>query len=100
MATAYQGPPARPKAIVGGDARCVSIAAASIIANVTRDRMCAVMHARSRSSASATRLLAQAHLAALDRHGDRHHRWISRPAPPSPYAAPVAEGLTRGANRW
>ena len=34
-----QASPARPAPIVKGDARCLSIAAASIIAKVTRDRM-------------------------------------------------------------
>lgn len=32
------------EAVVGGDARSVSIAAASVIAKVTRDRMCRIMH--------------------------------------------------------
>ena len=36
--------PCPGQAIVGGDGRSVSIAAASIIAKVTRDRMCLIMH--------------------------------------------------------
>jgi ribonuclease HII len=32
------------QAVVDGDARCLSIAAASIVAKVTRDRMCQIMH--------------------------------------------------------
>lgn len=40
-----QSLPMRAEAVIGGDALSFSIAAASIVAKVTRDRMCAVMHA-------------------------------------------------------
>lgn len=76
-------------AVIGGDASSVSIAAASILAKVTRDRMCAIMDcdapqfgfARHKGYASAQ------HLSALGLHGPcRHHR--------SGFA-PVAEALQR-----
>lgn len=38
------GLPCIGEAVVGGDALSLSIAAASIVAKVTRDRMCAIMH--------------------------------------------------------
>lgn len=69
--------PVPARAIVSGDARSLSIAAASILAKVTRDRMCAIMgveephfgFARHKGYGVA------AHLAALDQHGPgRHHR--------------------------
>ncbi len=73
-------PPALPcpgLALVGGDARSVSIAAASIIAKVTRDRMCEIMDrdAPSFGFAGHKGYGTAAHLAALVRHGPcRHHR--------------------------
>lgn len=64
-------------ALIGGDGRSVSIAAASIIAKVTRDRMCAIMDC----DAPQFGFLGHkgygtaAHLAALNLHGpSRHHR--------------------------
>jgi ribonuclease HII len=72
-----KGLPVPAEAIVSGDARSVSIAAASIIAKVTRDRMCGVMHEEEPHFG----FLAHkgygvaAHLEALDLHGPgRHHR--------------------------
>ena len=38
------GLPAPGEAVIGGDAASFSIAAASIVAKVTRDRMCQIMH--------------------------------------------------------
>lgn len=64
-------------ALIGGDGRSVSIAAASIIAKVTRDRMCAIMDcdAPHFGFAGHKGYGTAAHLAALDRHGPcRHHR--------------------------
>ncbi|ODT69551.1 MAG: ribonuclease HII [Pelagibacterium sp. SCN 63-23] len=64
-------------ALIGGDGRSVSIAAASIIAKVTRDRMCEIMDndAPSFGFAGHKGYGTAAHLAALDRHGPcRHHR--------------------------
>lgn len=72
-----RGLPVPAEAIVAGDARSVSIAAASIVAKVTRDRMCGIMHEEEPHFG----FLAHkgygvaAHLEALDRHGPgRHHR--------------------------
>lgn len=65
------------RALIGGDGRSVSIAAASIVAKVTRDRLCAVMEndapgfgfARHKGYGS------KAHMAALETLGPcRHHR--------------------------
>jgi len=64
-------------ALIGGDGRSVSIAAASIIAKVTRDRMCRIMDcdAPHFGFAGHKGYGTAAHLAALDRHGPcRHHR--------------------------
>ncbi len=64
-------------ALIGGDGRSVSIAAASIVAKVTRDRMCAIMDcdAPHFGFAGHKGYSTAAHLAALDRHGPcRHHR--------------------------
>jgi ribonuclease HII len=64
-------------ALIGGDGRSVSIAAASIIAKVTRDRMCEIMDcdAPHFGFAGHKGYSTAAHLAALDRHGPcRHHR--------------------------
>ena len=73
-------PPALPcpgLALIGGDGRSVSIAAASIVAKVTRDRMCAIMDcdAPHFGFSGHKGYGTAAHLAALDRHGPcRHHR--------------------------
>jgi len=69
--------PCPTETIIGGDARSVSIAAASIIAKVTRDRMCKVMDGEEPhfGFASHKGYSAPAHLAALTTHGPgRHHR--------------------------
>lgn len=74
--------PAPQQRIVGGDRRCAAIAAASIVAKVTRDRQMQEMHAHDprygfdRHKGYATR----AHLAALGRHGySPAHRRSFRP---------------------
>jgi len=73
-------PPALPcpgLALIGGDGRSVSIAAASIIAKVTRDRMCAIMDcdAPQFGFSGHKGYGTAAHLAALNLHGPcRHHR--------------------------
>ena len=76
------GLPAPQQRIVGGDRRCAAIAAASIVAKVTRDRQMQELHARDprygfdRHKGYATR----AHLAALGRHGySAAHRRSFRP---------------------
>jgi ribonuclease HII len=64
-------------ALIGGDGRSVSIAAASIVAKVTRDRMCQIMDcdAPSFGFAGHKGYGTAAHLSALDMHGPcRHHR--------------------------
>jgi ribonuclease HII len=64
-------------ALVGGDGRSVSIAAASIVAKVMRDRMCAVMHqdAPRFGFAGHKGYGTAAHMDALKAHGpSRHHR--------------------------
>ena len=68
--------------VVGGDRRCAAIAAASIVAKVTRDRQMRELHARDprygfdRHKGYATR----AHLVALGRHGySSAHRRSFRP---------------------
>ena len=65
------------RAVVGGDARCYSIACASIVAKVTRDRVMRALGLRhpeyhwSHNVGYAT----AAHLAGIDRHGiTPHHR--------------------------
>jgi ribonuclease HII len=63
--------------VIGGDARSVSIAAASIIAKVTRDRMCRIMDCEEPhfGFASHKGYSAPLHLRALAEHGPgRHHR--------------------------
>ena len=75
--------------VVGGDARCLSIAAASIIAKVTRDRIMVALHeelpgygfARHKGYGTA------AHLAALRRLGPSPHHRLS--------FAPVRESSTQ-----
>jgi len=69
--------PCATQAIVSGDARSASIAAASIIAKVTRDRMCQIMHCEEPHFGfdSHKGYAAPVHLAALTEHGPgRHHR--------------------------
>jgi len=69
--------PMRGQAIIDGDALSVSIAAASIVAKVTRDRMCQIMHrdAPLFGFAGHKGYSTPEHLAALDTHGPcRHHR--------------------------
>nr|WP_244465939.1 ribonuclease HII [Devosia soli] len=64
-------------ALIGGDGRSVSIAAASIVAKVMRDRMCAIMDcdAPHFGFAGHKGYSTAAHLAALTAHGPcRHHR--------------------------
>jgi ribonuclease HII len=71
------GLPCRGEAVVGGDGRSLSIAAASIVAKVTRDRMCAVMHCEEPHFGfdSHKGYSAPVHFAALDLHGPgRYHR--------------------------
>src|SRR6185437_7417719 len=65
------------RAVVGGDARCYSVACASIVAKVTRDRVMRALGSRhpeymwTRNVGYAT----AAHLAGIDRHGiSPHHR--------------------------
>ncbi|ODT47526.1 MAG: ribonuclease HII [Devosia sp. 63-57] len=71
------GLPCPGLALIGGDGRSVSIAAASIIAKVTRDRMCAVMDCDTPQFGFAGHkgYGTAAHLNALNTHGPcRHHR--------------------------
>lgn len=71
------GLPCPGLALIGGDGRSVSIAAASIVAKVVRDRMCAVMDcdAPHFGFAGHKGYGTAAHLAALSTHGPcRHHR--------------------------
>jgi ribonuclease HII len=68
----------RAEAIVGGDALVASISAASILAKVTRDRLCVEHEQRWPQYGFATHkgYSTAAHLAALDEHGpcDWHRR--------------------------
>ena len=76
-------------ALIGGDGRSVSIAAASIVAKVTRDRMCAIMDcdAPDFGFAGHKGYGTPQHLRALTAHGPcRHHR---------AEFAPVAEARLR-----
>jgi ribonuclease HII len=69
--------PCKGEAIVDGDALSVSIAAASIVAKVTRDRMCRIMHCEEPHFGfdGHKGYSAPAHFAALDEHGPgRYHR--------------------------
>lgn len=69
--------PCGAEAVIGGDGRSVSIAAASIVAKVTRDRMCRIMDCEEPhfGFASHKGYSAPTHLAALSEHGPgRHHR--------------------------
>ena len=71
------GLPCPGLALIGGDGRSVSIAAASIVAKVMRDRMCRIMDcdAPHFGFAGHKGYGTAAHLAALTAHGPcRHHR--------------------------
>jgi ribonuclease HII len=71
------GLPCHGEAVIGGDGRSLSIAAASIVAKVTRDRMCTVMHCEEPHFGfdSHKGYSAPSHFAALDLHGPgRYHR--------------------------
>ncbi|WP_375449737.1 ribonuclease HII [uncultured Devosia sp.] len=73
-------PPALPCdgiALIGGDGRSVSVAAASIVAKVTRDRMCAIMDCDAPHFGFSAHkgYGTPQHLRALTDHGPcRHHR--------------------------
>jgi ribonuclease HII len=72
-----KGLPCQGEAIVDGDALSLSIAAASIVAKVTRDRMCAIMHCEEPQYGfdSHKGYSAAAHFRALETHGPgRYHR--------------------------
>ena len=63
--------------VIGGDGRSVSIAAASVIAKVTRDRMCRIMHCEEPHFGFDAHkgYSTPEHLAALTQRGPgRHHR--------------------------
>ena len=69
--------PCGAEALVGGDGRSLSIAAASVVAKVTRDRMCALMHADEPGYGHVGHkgYATPEHLAALAELGPgRHHR--------------------------
>jgi ribonuclease HII len=69
--------PCKTEPIIDGDAMSLSIAAASIVAKVTRDRMCQIMDcdAPAYGFAKHTGYSAPEHFAALTEHGPcRHHR--------------------------
>lgn len=71
------GLPCKGEAIVDGDALSLSIAAASIVAKVTRDRMCEIMHCEEPHFGFAGHkgYSAKVHFAALEAHGPgRYHR--------------------------
>ncbi|WP_108395636.1 ribonuclease HII [Devosia submarina] len=71
------GLPCEGLALVGGDGRSVSIAAASIVAKVTRDRMCQVMDcdAPDFGFGGHKGYSTPQHMKALSEHGPcRHHR--------------------------
>jgi len=71
------GLPCVGEAVVGGDALSLSIAAASIVAKVTRDRMCAIMHCEEPHYGFEGHkgYSAAVHFRALEQHGPgRYHR--------------------------
>lgn len=71
------GLPCEGLALIGGDGRSVSVAAASIIAKVTRDRMCAIMDCDAPlfGFLSHKGYSTPQHMQALTAHGPcRHHR--------------------------
>ena len=72
-----RGLPCKGEAVIGGDALSLSIAAASIVAKVTRDRMCEIMHCEEPQFGFASHkgYSASAHFRALETHGPgRYHR--------------------------
>ena len=74
--------PVPQQRIVGGDRRCSAIAAASIVAKVTRDRQMRELHAQDPRYGfdSHKGYATRAHLAALRRHGySAAHRRSFRP---------------------
>jgi ribonuclease HII len=74
--------PCGAEAVVGGDGRSVSIAAASIVAKVTRDRMCQIMHCEEPDYGFANHkgYSTPEHLSALSMLGPcRHHRMDFQP---------------------
>ena len=74
--------PCSGEAVIGGDGRSASIAAASIIAKVTRDRMCQIMHCDEPDFGfhGHKGYSTPEHLAALSAHGPgRHHRMAFAP---------------------
>ena len=75
--TAPRGMPCTVEKVVGGDALSLSIAAASIVAKVTRDRMCQIMHCEEPHYGfdSHKGYSAPPHFRALETHGPgRYHR--------------------------
>ncbi|MEO7222681.1 MAG: ribonuclease HII [Devosia sp.] len=75
--TLPRGMPCTAEKVIGGDALSLSIAAASIVAKVTRDRMCEIMHCEEPQFGFASHkgYSAPSHFAALDNHGPgRFHR--------------------------
>ncbi|MEO6015207.1 MAG: ribonuclease HII [Devosia sp.] len=69
--------PCAAEAVISGDALSLSIAAASIVAKVTRDRMCEIMHCEEPhfGFASHKGYSAPLHFEALNAHGPgRYHR--------------------------
>ena len=75
--TLPRGMPYTLEKVVGGDALSLSIAAASIVAKVTRDRMCEIMHCEEPQFGfdSHKGYSAPSHFRALETHGPgRYHR--------------------------
>jgi ribonuclease HII len=75
--TLPKGMPCETEKVVGGDALSLSIAAASIVAKVTRDRMCEIMHCEEPHFGfdSHKGYSAPPHFRALETHGPgRYHR--------------------------
>ena len=71
------GFPCKSEAVIGGDALSLSIAAASIVAKVTRDRMCEIMHCEEPQFGFASHkgYSAAVHFRAIEEHGPgRYHR--------------------------
>ncbi len=76
------GLPCRAQAIIGGDGRCLSIAAASVVAKVTRDRAMVALAQHFAGYGWETNMGygTKAHLEGLRRHGvTQHHRRGFRP---------------------
>jgi ribonuclease HII len=75
--TLPRGMPCTTEKVVGGDALSLSIAAASIVAKVTRDRMCEIMHCEEPHYGfdGHKGYSAPSHFRALETHGPgRYHR--------------------------